>query len=808
MTVAWLGALGIVFLVGSATTASGKQRSRKPVVTSASHETCMAVPDLGPEYQSCCVQRRKFNEWMEATFPPIFDTRRDSAGRRNYHDRSHRLFPKAISQYRDNIKDQYCVQTVSTTPMCAYVTRVVDQMDTYKDYALFTDDRSIFALARISRTRPYFFHYSIRPIHSPTWIKDTRGVLVWEGGSIPEPVGEYYPTDYLLDTPDPAPEFSSLKLRVRKVINRRSGKLASKVGLFTVGGPYDKSSQLRGDPRYTAGNIQRQWSGSCVDGLLDGPGTLHTTIRNISVDNPGGSKERTPKLKATTQWTKEHVKVATFRRGHLVYDGHFAEKFTCLESAEARGTECFSYPSDGAVAERRGLSYKDQSFKDKEMSGLYVDGKRHGHWRIKVGRKIEEGSYINGVRDGHWRFKDGPKIEEGSYINGVKDGHWRFVHGSKIEEGSYVNDLREGVWIIKKDEFVTSEGSYINGFPDGVWVEHREFDDERGGGNYIGGLKHGDWVELYGEIGARRGAYLRGKRHGPWADGELISGSEPDIISYGIYRLGKKHGDWIEKRGEQHGGYVNGKKHGDWVEVYSSGRSDHGSYRRGDKVGYWVERGDAGSYVNGKRHGEWKISSGSCRIYSYGRYQSSCTERSDLSRESPEPRSTPRPSFLDSVLSVAEIFLGAGSTSYPSARSGGGTSSGTSSGSRSRGSSASEPSAGASYRDSCSAGARYQRHSPSGHNEIKVQFAVSITDGCSVSCNGWVKYTVHYNYKDFTTGVTQSSSEDDLFRWRSTTGARRMDVVDETKYDNGLTCDGDCQVTHIQVNETSCSPRA
>ena len=60
------------------------------------------------------------------------------------------------------------------------------------------------------------------------------------------------------------------------------------------------------------------------------------------------------------------------------------------------------------------------------MEGLYIDGKKHGHWR----EYWSEGRYVNGRMHGHWilRFQGDYRSEqherEGSYVDGKREGRW------------------------------------------------------------------------------------------------------------------------------------------------------------------------------------------------------------------------------------------------------------------------------------------------------------------------------------------------------------------------------------------------
>ncbi len=693
VTIAWLSALGMVFLVGNATTASGKQRSRGPVVTSASHEACMEVPNLGPEYPSCCTLRRKYNEWLQRRLDKAMMA--EGGYSLYYQNRSgfyitERLAPKEDrNQFKADL-GEYCVQTVSTSPMCAYVTKVSDHMGVYDNYRLPSDDRASIAVGD-----PLDGHPDVRA--RPTF----RGV------------------DYLLDTPNPNPQFSLS--RARRKISRTGRVTWAYVG------------------NYTAGNIQREWFGSCADGLLDGPGALHTTVRSIQVYDRRSNKKRYKdldrprrqsdlKLDVTTRWTKQYVKEGIFHRGQLVLDGHFAERATC--------------------------SGCDTSFPTRDISGSYVNGERDGHWRFENDSKVEEGPFVQGVRDGHWRFEDGSKVEEGPLVQGVRHGHWR------IEDGP-----------------VAKEGLYDLGEPHDQWTYRREYGGiTEGGGNYVNGQKHGDWIELSGEIGVARGAYLNGKKHGPWVVGEWISGSGPDVLASGSYRLGARHGDWIEDGGKSFGFYQRGNKQGEWLEASLRCPSAPGGYIPNARV----------MYSNGK-----KVSS-PCRKPS----EPTVSSRSPEPPRSPEPSrssnssATSSSSFLDGVLSVAEVFLGTGSTGSASA--------GRGSGSTSRGSSTS------TSGGSCSAYAKPEHHSASGSGNlnVKVQFSVEAT-GCGGHCRGFIEYQIHFNYD--ASRETASTYKGDSVKWHSYDGSNRANIVDEVYIGgSGISGDSNAEVTHIAIEDVSC----
>lgn len=100
---------------------------------------------------------------------------------------------------------------------------------------------------------------------------------------------------------------------------------------------------------------------------------------------------------------------------------------------------------------------------------------------------------------------------------------------------------------------------------------------------------------------------------------------------------------------------------------------------------------------------------------------------------------------------------------------------------------------------SCRAEAEFVHAYPanSGPSKFKIKFRVSSDDCRQYSCNGFIKYRIHYEY---TAGASNSTSK--LVRYRVASGQTSTEVTDET-YPSYAS--DKVTLRDIEVSEVSCS---
>lgn len=115
-------------------------------------------------------------------------------------------------------------------------------------------------------------------------------------------------------------------------------------------------------------------------------------------------------------------------------------------------------------------------------TGNYVNGKREGHWEIRLEDRVFEGNFINGKQEGKWRtrFLEFPEFstewKEKEERLGMLFGYER-IPNPLFVEGEFKNGRAEGNWKIrfKKDKLPLNEIGFNNGLETGykkIWYRN------------------------------------------------------------------------------------------------------------------------------------------------------------------------------------------------------------------------------------------------------------------------------------------------------------------------------------------------
>jgi antitoxin component YwqK of YwqJK toxin-antitoxin module len=86
------------------------------------------------------------------------------------------------------------------------------------------------------------------------------------------------------------------------------------------------------------------------------------------------------------------------------------------------------------------------------MTGDYVDGERHGHWKHRAsdGSLRSEGEFDAGVLHGPWVWfrATGGMLQRGGFDHAEKHGLWErwSAAGVLIDSGEWVNGQKSGSW--------------------------------------------------------------------------------------------------------------------------------------------------------------------------------------------------------------------------------------------------------------------------------------------------------------------------------------------------------------------------
>ena len=255
------------------------------------------------------------------------------------------------------------------------------------------------------------------------------------------------------------------------------------------------------------------WSGVCVDGKPDGKGEVVWHIREdgrLRTSKEEGSfvnGKRDGRWKGRSRGVDwEGFFVADKPSGHWVFRypngkistgsysngkrrGDWVDRFAEGSALEGRicriGEE--GYACWMAVENRPGCYYWNSNLLSSEANPLWsgecADGKPDGKgvlsWRFRKNGKLltntDEGVFVDGKRRGHWvmRFHPGRdmKIAEGPYVDGKRNGIWVYRWKSgRVDKGPYVDGKRNGIWVIDDGAGIINEGSYVDDHADGSWI--------------------------------------------------------------------------------------------------------------------------------------------------------------------------------------------------------------------------------------------------------------------------------------------------------------------------------------------------
>ena len=200
---------------------------------------------------------------------------------------------------------------------------------------------------------------------------------------------------------------------------------------------------------------------------------------------------------------------------------------------------------------------------DGKASGEGVDTRRYrvdGEWHTSR----SEGSYVEGKREGHWDMRLQDVRWEGSYDNGLAQGRWvgRYDDG-RVSEGFYVADKLKGAMTDKFTEGSALEGRICR----------------------IGEEGYACWMAVENRPGCYYwNSNLRSSEANSLWSGDCADG-KPDGKGVLSWRF-RKNGKLLTNTDE--GVFVDGKRSGHWIVRF------HGDHDM---------RLQEGPYVDGKRNG-------------------------------------------------------------------------------------------------------------------------------------------------------------------------------------------------------------
>ena len=192
------------------------------------------------------------------------------------------------------------------------------------------------------------------------------------------------------------------------------------------------------NPHYHS-DRQADWTGSCVGGVANGPGSFFQTA---------GSEHESATNAGAFLKGKRHGRWVERQANGDVYEGPYVD-------GKERG-RWIMRDADGDVRE-----------------GPYVDGKRHGRWvERQANGDVYEGPYVDGKERGRWIMRDADgDVREGPFVDGKRHGRWvlRDADGD-VREGPYVDGKRHGRWVLRDADGDVREGPYVDGKRHGRWV--------------------------------------------------------------------------------------------------------------------------------------------------------------------------------------------------------------------------------------------------------------------------------------------------------------------------------------------------
>ena len=196
---------------------------------------------------------------------------------------------------------------------------------------------------------------------------------------------------------------------------------------------------------------------------------------------------------------------------------------------------------------------KQTQKKDKEGTGSFQKGKKHGHWverdySAEVLFEVWEGPYVDDKRHGQWV----QRRERGR-------------HAGRVSEGPYVDDKKLGKWIVRYPSGGVGEEEFS--YVGGATICHYVYRQPDGTETLKGSLKDGK---------------LHGRRFSTNSNG---SSSEDSYVD------GKKHGKSVTHYSDgrvEEISYENGKLHGHYVYQFPNGYKSKGKYIDNEQAGTWL----------------------------------------------------------------------------------------------------------------------------------------------------------------------------------------------------------------------------
>ena len=172
------------------------------------------------------------------------------------------------------------------------------------------------------------------------------------------------------------------------------------------------------------------------------------------------------------------------------------------------------YDSTGAVrakgqyknGKREGQWYFYFADGKTEQEGVYKDGKPDGKWMwyFADGKIRREEHFAKGKEDGIYYelSHQGDTLQCGEYIEGEKHGTWRMQTGDALVVENYNDGIPHGEYTVYNlpDMSIRIRSKYLNGNLHGQFTEYYDDGKVYREGQYMGGNQNGPW-KIYNEEG-------------------------------------------------------------------------------------------------------------------------------------------------------------------------------------------------------------------------------------------------------------------------------------------------------------------